>query len=149
MRTIERYQDFGTNSKEAYELLAMRYSWYKDAAENFGQEGALLYAGNVTPEGYSVWFIGHSNLTGTESRKWKNIVSLDWNTIDMIWKVAPPDEDYDLAYRVVFVKENDGHYRFLGVCKKTPAHFTKLSNGKAAWVENYTCVSDCYPIVKR
>ena len=72
----------------------------------------LLFATNATPEGYSVWMLPHSNLTGDASNCWANVIEGD--IIYEAWNIM---EDYgnNNAHRVTFVKQGNGEYVFMGV----------------------------------
>ena len=63
----------GTSAKDAYTRYAKRYNWDLSKASNFAPR-KLLYACAVTPEGYSPWFVAHSNFISADDSngKWLN-----------------------------------------------------------------------------
>lgn len=57
-----RHLSYGTNSRTIYLDFCDKYGWKKELSNNFGYQGALLYAENATQEGYSVWMLSNSDL---------------------------------------------------------------------------------------
>lgn len=142
----------GTNSKNIYEDYAEKFGWDKRQANQFGKRGLPLYARNATPEGYNMWFIGHSNLTATKGGDWDNEILYGGEKINEYWKKIDNKADfYDMTHRVVFAKKKDGYYYFLGIYEVSEKpDLTKQieHNGKYVWVRRYRRICENYPISK-
>ncbi len=105
-------KSYGSNSKKIYLDCCTWFDWNEKEKNNFGRQGALLYAKSATPEGYSPWFITHHNLSNTKGGKWKNTIIGDeiheeWDEYDdRMWD--------DKTKRIVFLKLGSEYY-FYGV----------------------------------
>lgn len=113
---LHYFQDCGAKAKTIYEMCCKRYGFKQEYSGKFGLRQGL-YAADATPEGYSVWFLAHSNWTGTENGKWKNtikplerIITEQWNHLDSRFY-------YDNGIRIVFAKNKNMRYVFLGIYK--------------------------------
>ncbi len=69
-----------------------------------------LYAHNATPEGYGVWMLPHSDLTG-DAKSWANIIEGDY--IYEVWNKVDYEDHKDV--RIAFAKQGDGEYVFMGI----------------------------------
>lgn len=98
-----------------------------------------LFAMNATKEGYCVWFLAHSNWTTTKNGKWANEIFDGIKHIDEKWDnpmIKRFGEDKEI--RVVFEKQNNGTYVFLGV-------YRCLFIDDDKKVKRYVIISDKYP----
>lgn len=134
-------KECGTNSKAAYLDCCMEFGWDETQKGNFGRQGALLYAKNATPEGYSPWFLSHHDLHQTKAGIWKNkirgelgeYIYEEWDSIEgSMWG--------DISTRVVFLKLN-GVYHFFGVYK-----FDGVERENNKYTKKYRRISKQYPI---
>lgn len=136
--------DLGCSAYDAYGRLSRIYDWDPSCAPLFERK-RLLYAKSASPEGYSVWFVAHSNFISDEDTTgvWKNTFEKD--TIIEEW--LPPSKRYhkglltDSAKRIVFVKKASGKYYFMGIYE--PVGIVK--NGTDKYTKTYKRVSDTYP----
>ncbi len=117
-------KDCGTNSKEIYEKYAQMFDWDTFQRTQFGAQRQPLYARDATPEGYSVWCIAYSNLNGRKGGHWRNRftggydVTEGYDLIEEFWEIRTHDHLHDfseMTTRVVFAKNQKGHYQFFGV----------------------------------
>ena len=109
--------DLGSVAYDAYLTLAKRYNWSLSAASSF-EPRRLLFAEDVTSEGYSVWFVAHSNFISEEDTNglWKNTFKKDllleeWFP-EALKKHNPKVRE---PKRIVFAKKASGKYYFIGV----------------------------------
>ncbi len=139
----------GTNTRKIYEDCAEKFGWDKWLSNQFGKQGLPLYARKATPEGFNVWFIGHSNWTTTKGGSWTNKILKGGELINEYWDCIDNTADfYDMTYRVVFAKKKDGYYYFLGIYEvneKPDITKTVEHNGKNAYVRRYRRVCENYP----
>ncbi len=142
----------GTNSKDIYEKYAEIFGWDIGQKSQFGQMGQPLYARSATPEGYSVWCIAYSNLNGAKGGHWNNEISKDKQEIKEFWENCTYDHLHDfseMTTRVVFAKEKDGKYKFLGVYKcvsRAERRETVEWADAYGYLKTYRCISKEYPI---
>ncbi len=141
----------GTNTRKIYEEFAEKFGWDKFQANQFGRQGAPLYARKATPEGYNVWCIGHSNWTEDKGGDWSNEISYGEEFIDEYWEDISHDyNDFiSLRYRVTFAKKKGSGYHFLGVyevCENPDTSKKVLHNDKSVWVKHYHRICENYPI---
>lgn len=114
---LESMHAYGNVAQDIYKECCSYFGWDYSYAGYFAKR-QILYATNVTPENYSVWFLPHSNLNESESDRWQNLVSIDFNYIKEIWKDI--DSTFDMFFdndtaRVTFIKQSDNKYLFLGI----------------------------------
>ena len=134
---------YGTNAQNIYISLCDRFGW------DISQKGKfaimqLLYAEKATKEGYSPWFVAHSNYTETDNGKWKNEFVGEY--IREEWE--HPDERLytDKTTRVVFAKKNINRrkeYVFHGVYKVERIEVPEKT--KSSYVKVYKRISETYP----
>lgn len=134
--------EYSTNSRKIYVSLCQRFNWDINRQDNFGRQGVRLYAKNSTPEGYSVWFLGHNNWTDTKASAWKNEISGD--LLIETWETREYGLYEDDTKRVVFAKKDNGQYVFLGVYEVDTIKHDKDSHGKRIWRKIYKKQSDSY-----
>lgn len=108
---------YGTAAKNIYLECCDIFGFDKNMAYKFGRQ-QWLFAANVTPEGYDVWFLAHSNITATKGGSWVNEIRSDLELI------TENHDDYNkfvnscriyTKNRVVFAKMGNNGYKFLGV----------------------------------
>ena len=133
-----------TSAKDAYTRYAKRYNWDLSKASNFAPR-KLLYARAVTPEGYSPWFVAHSNFISADDSngKWLNRFEND-----LLFEEWLPDSSHlkreltaDNTRRIVFAKKSSGKYYFMGVYE--PINIKRNAEGN--FVKTYKRVSLVYP----
>ena len=129
----------GTNSKTIYLDCCADFGWDKSQSNNFGKQGALLYAKSATSEGFSPWFVSHHELTQTTGGSWNNIIDGDF--IYEKWDEPKLGLFEDKTTRVVFIKLGSD-YRFYGVfCVD---NIEKDEHYK--YIKTYRRISKKYPI---
>ncbi len=136
--------DFGCSAHDAYGRLSRIYDWDASLAPHFERK-RLLYAKTASPEGYSVWFVAHSNFISDEDTTgvWKNTFEKD----SIIEEWLPPSKRYrkelltDNTKRIVFVKKASGKYYFMGIYEP----ISTVKNGIDKYTRTYKRVSDTYP----
>jgi len=117
--------EYGTNTREIYIEGCEVFGWNKRFVNEFGRQGALLYANNATPEGHAVWFLAHSNLTNSTAERWENwfeTVETANDTIHeqhkdrmLMWQIR---QDQAIHRRITFAKKsNASQYMFMGIYK--------------------------------
>lgn len=139
------HKPIDTAAQRIYMQLVKKYGWEIACAGKFAPH-KLLYAKYATPEGYSVWFVAHSNLTSTHNSngKWINTFKQDC----LLEEWLPDGMEYhggeltlDNTLRVVFAKKKDGYYYFMGVYKSVSIE--KKANGNP--LKTYKRISTEYP----
>lgn len=147
---------FGGKAREAYDRFCIEFNWDPSKGSAFAQQ-QRLYSTDATEEGYSVWFLAHSNLNDdSEGGIWKNTIyrkkSIYYNTIeerwDEKWENSKTGEGLhtDQTTRVTFVKLSNGKYTFLGVFKFDKIEEKYDGTGKRYWLKTYSLVSEQYPV---
>ena len=138
--------DFGSVAHDAYRTLGKRYGWNLRYESSF-EPRRLLYANGVTPEGYSVWFVAHSNFISPEdaSGPWKNTfigdeIHEEW---DHLAEKRHINLYLDETERVVFAKKASGKYYFMGIYKADLTLTYNDENGHR--VKIYKKLSTEYP----
>ena len=114
-------------------------------ASNF-EPRRSLYAKNATEEGYSVWFLAHSNFICEEDTNglWKNEFKKDMLSEEWFSEAVRKYKEEllcDRSKRVVFAKKASGKYYFMGVYE--PVELEKIENNY--YVKIYKKVSNQYP----
>lgn len=134
---------YGTNAKKIFLACCDELGWNDIEQKHFGWQ-TPNYSEIATPEGYSVWFLAHSDWTGTDITEIKNKVS--YSTIEQWWT----DEFHLKATqrkRVVFAKK-DNYYQFLGIFKIADFERTETQYGKTYYIETFNLTSENYPECK-
>jgi len=114
---LEAMHSYGNVAQDIYRECCSCFGWDYSAVGYFAKM-KILYCENVTPEGYAAWFLPHSNLNDSESNRWKNLISYDFNYIKEYWKDI--DSTFDMfvdgdTTRVAFAKQANQKYIFLGL----------------------------------
>ena len=146
--TLNRFDGYsvGDVAREAFLFLGKRYGWDISHADSYGRR-RLLYAEGVTPEGYSPWFIAHSNFIDSQDTNglWKNtfegdLIKEEWFP-ESLRGGRRRRMIIDDTNRIVFAKKQSNNYYFMGVyCLDT---IKKNSDGN--YVRIYRRISDVYP----
>lgn len=136
--------EYGTNSRKIYVSLCQKFNWDINRQSDFGRQGVRLYAENSTPEGCSVWFLGHNNWTDTKSSAWKNEILGD--LVIETWEIIEYGLYEDDSNRVIFAKNGKKGYVFLGVYGVVDVKEAEDSDGKRIWKKTYKRISDTYPV---
>ncbi len=141
---LVRHKAYGTSAQRIYVDFCDKYGWDIDERGKFGKQ-QRLFSEVATPEGYSVWFLAHSNLTETSNGKWKNEFSGD-----VLYEKWESDVDGLLfsvrkIKRVVFAKIKDVgmKYYFMGIYI-----FEKIEpvEGKSGvYIRTFRRIGDTYP----
>lgn len=135
---------YGSNSRKIYVSLCQKFNWDINRQDNFGRQGVRLYAKNSTPEGYSVWFLGHNNWTDTKGSSWANEILGD--LVIETWEKREYGLHEDDTKRVIFAKKQNDQYVFLGVYEVVGVKEDKDRDGKRIWKKTYKKISDTYPV---
>lgn len=108
---------YGTVAKRIYEDGCEYLGFKRNKASIFDRQ-RLLYARECSPEGYSIWMIPHSDLNGETNSQWLNFIDILKGQIVQYstegnWYPGDTDD-----VRIVFVKQKDGEYVFIGVYQR-------------------------------
>ena len=143
-----RYSDqrpLDTAAKRIYLSMVEKYGWEISCQGKFDKQ-QLLYVKRATGEGYSVWFVAHSNLVNKKDTngKWKN--EFQGNCLIEKWLQEGKEQlgaalTQDNTIRVTFAKKSDGYYYFMGIYK--PSKIENLDDGNT--VKIYERISSEYP----
>lgn len=159
MLTFDLDRSYSTCAKVIYENLCTKYRW-NAIHSNYFRYGELFFAPYATREGLSVWFLAHNNWTKTNNGIWQNEIFLEKGEL---LESYPIDKSYysDQTDRVVFAKNSDGCYVFLGVYKFHSAKETvwksdfRSNDGKIIAPKGtekretiFIRISDTYPMVE-
>ena len=117
-------------------MCCKKYGFDNGFAWLFGRRQEL-YAMSATKEGYSVWFLAHSNWTESKGGKWSNEIKDGTKHIIEYWDKIDDRFNNDTRTRVVFAKRQS-QYLFLGVYK-----FVK--NDWKTRTKEYEQISSYYP----
>lgn len=131
-------KQYGTRAIDIYDECCNSLGFHSFERGKFGRQQEL-FAMNATKEGYCVWFLAHSNWTATKNGKWENEIFDSIKHIDEKWDdpmIKRFGEDAEI--RVVFAKQKNGMYVFLGVYK-----CLFIDDDKR--VKRYEIISDKYP----
>ena len=137
---IRKGKSCGTNARKTYYSLAQKFGWDQREGRNFGWH-TLNYANIATREGYSVWFLAHSNWTGTHTYGVKNKIS---ETYMEQWWMNSSHPVATTRKRLIFAKK-DNWYIFLGVFEFVGFERREYKDGKTYYVERFDMVSKSYP----
>ena len=135
-----RGHSYGTAAKDIFEACCDTFSWNKYESKNFGWQ-TPNYSDIATKEGYSVWFLAHSNWTDSNIENVKNKIFETY--MEQWWT----DRDHPRATtrkRLIFAKK-DNHYEFLGLFKYVGNEYKHEMNGKTYYIERFDIVSEEYP----
>ena len=133
-------QVYGTAAKDIFEAGCDAFAWNQYESKCFGWQ-TPNYSEIATKEGYSVWFLAHSNWTDSATAGVKNKISSTY--MEQWWM----ESDHPIATtrkRVIFAKK-DNHYIFLGVFKFIGKERIEIQDGKIYYIERFDLVSENYP----
>lgn len=133
---------YGGSAQPIYDECCDRFGWDISRRYLFGKQ-QVLYAEGATSEGYSPWFLAHSNLTGTKGGNWSNIILQD--TIEELWETPQYGLYHDETTRVTFAKTKSYGYVFIGVYKPIGVNEKILFDGSKVWTKTYKRIADTYP----
>ena len=137
-------EDCGKSAQDAYNRFSKKFDWDTSVSSLFAPR-RLLYAKAATPEGYSPWFVAHSNFISDDDTNglWKNTFQKD-----MLYEEWLPESKkhqhelrQDQTTRLVFAKKASGTYYFMGVYK---VYDIKIERENP--VKIYKRISTTYPI---
>ena len=134
-----------------YEKCCDNFAW-KKGLESFFKKRTMLYAKNVTPEGYSLWFLTHHRwIDPQHDGRWYNVVGHDvvyeyWNK-GKLSDAEISDFRCDRSKRITFAKNKQGDYVYLGVF--APVYQTEdfvfiKEMGAHAWTKVYKKIAGDY-----
>lgn len=134
---------YGGSAQPIYDECCIKFGWDSSQRSLFGKQRGL-YAENATPQGYSVWFLAHSNWTQTNVENWRNKILQE--TIEEVW-LDPQYNSYfhDESIRVVFAKAKYYGYVFIGLYRSINVEAKILSDGSRVSIKTYQRISDVYP----
>lgn len=134
---------YGGSAQPIYDECCIKFGWDNSQRGLFGKQRGL-YAENATPQGYSVWFLAHSNWTQTNVENWRNKILQE--TIEEVW-LDPQYNSYlrDESIRVVFAKTKYYGYVFIGLYRSINVEAKILSDGSRVFIKTYQRISDVYP----
>lgn len=148
------HKGYGRAAQPIYDECCRVFNWDSSKRHLFGRQ-QLLYSVNATPEGYSVWFLVHSNWTATKGGKWYN--KIEGDTIEEMW-LSEKGGLQDTSIRVTFAKMKTREYSFIGIYaplkleEKIITSDIVTSNqgvvakaGESVWIKTYRLISDQYP----
>ena len=139
--SADLFASFGSDSGDIYSIGCQKLGWSTLYLNNFGRQGAPLFAEKATPGGYDVWFLANSNYTrNMQSERWINKISDDQEKIFELWTDRSANMDIGRD-RVVFAKTTNGKYVFLGIYSALKV--LRLDNGSRLRV--FKRVSTTYP----
>lgn len=131
----------GRTAQGVYDECCKLFGWDYNKRGRFGKQ-QRLFAENVTPQGYDVVFLPHSNFTKTQGGKWINTILKD--TIEELWLRDLDKIKNDMDTRVVFAKNKYG-YVFLGAYQLSSIDETFDDAGKQIFIRTFKRISDSYP----
>mgnify|MGYP004645516373 CR=1 FL=1 len=132
---------YGGSAQPIYDECCRKFAWDNFQRSSFGNH-CSLYAKSVTPEGYSVLFLAHSNWTQTKGGEWSNKIL--WNTIEEVWQNSRDDMYHDDTIRVVFAKTKSYGYVFIGLYRPINLEDKVLPDGSRVFIKTYQRISDVY-----
>ena len=133
---------YGTCAQDIYDACCEEFGWDASKRYLFGRR-MPLYAEGASPEGYSPWFIAHSNWTEDKGGHWKNTICEGW--IEEVWERPNDDMKRDMTKRIVFAKHPTYGYVFLGVYDSSEPQAKRSPEGKIIWVKIYESTAAIYP----
>ena len=132
-----------TKALDVYRRLSKIYQWDRTQCKAFAPMG-LLYAKNVTPEGYGVYMIVHNNLWESYNEKYSWYTYMKGEIIEEVWFIDNRIPREDLTPRVIFARSANG-YIFQGVYVFYNAEIKSVM-GKARVVKTFRRISLTYPV---
>lgn len=131
----------GTNAQDIYNKYCRIFDWNVELQGHFAKQ-QKLYAKNVTPEGYSVWMIVHTNLCEMYNNKsnWFNFVEGD--RIREVWFAEDALLLRDESTRICFARTKNG-YQFQGIYVPEKIG-DEMIEGKSERVRTFRRISKTY-----
>lgn len=145
---LKRYTSYGTEAVAVYDEGCKCFGWNRNRRSSF-TVCKPLHAVHATPEGFSVWFLCHSDAAEKRERfdrlkRWNFIHEDEIAEEDRDARVAgivpSPDE-----YRLTFVKNWEGVYVYLGVFAQTDVS-TEPDTGVLRRIFTRVPEYDVYPL---
>ena len=131
---------YGTSAESIYVNCCDKLKWSYYEKGKFAKQ-KKLYSNVATPEGYSVWFLAHSNWTGTHTAGVINKISESY--MEQWWM----DSTHPRATkrkRIIFAK-SELKYMFLGIYEFVGYERKEEINGKIYYVERFDLLNEQYP----
>ncbi len=133
-------QVYGTAAKDIYDAGCDAFAWNSYESKYFGWQ-TPNYSENATKEGYSVWFLAHSNWTESNASDVKNKI---FETYMEQWWTESDHPRSTSRKRLIFAKK-DNRYIFLGVFQFVGKQRTEMRDNKIYYIERFDLVSENYP----
>ena len=133
-------QAYGTAAKDIYEAGCNAFAWNSHESKCFGWQ-TPNYSEIATKEGYSVWFLAHSNWTDSDTAEVKNRI---FETYMEQWWAELNHPCSTSRKRLIFAKK-DNRYVFLGLFKFVGKERTEMHNNKIYHIERFDLISENYP----
>lgn len=133
-------QVYGTAAKDIFEAGCNAFAWNQYESKCFGWQ-TPNYSEIATKEGYSVWFLAHSNWTDTDTTGVKNKIS---ETYMEQWWMESDHPTATNRKRLIFAKK-DNHYIFLGLFKFIGKERMEIQDEKVYYIERFDLVAEKYP----
>lgn len=138
--SLMRGQPYGTAARDIFEAGCDAFAWHEYESKCFGWQ-TPNYSEVATREGYSVWFLAHSNWTDSDTEDVKNWI---FDSYMEQWWTSSDHPASTVRKRLIFAKK-DNHYVFLGVFQFVGKEEKRVQNGKIFYVERFDLVTEVYP----
>ena len=132
---------YGTSATGIFSAGCEAFAWDISESKQFGWN-TPNYSDIATKEGYSVWFLAHSNWTATDNSKVRNVISETY--IEQLWDV-PNHPAATTRKRLVFAKK-DNLYMFLGIYELVGNDEVRVRGEKTFYVERFNLVAEEYGV---
>ena len=132
---------YGTSATSIFSACCEAFAWDERELKHFGWN-TPNYSDIATKEGYSVWFLAHSNWTATDNSKVRNVISETY--IEQLWDV-PNHPAATTRKRLVFAKK-DNLYMFLGIYEFVGKDEVRVRGEKTFYVERFNFVAEEYGV---
>lgn len=137
-KKLKIYHPYGTCALDIYRNGCKALTWREGLDKHFDQH-TVLYARNVTPGKYSLWFLVHHSWIKKKeesSERWWNTIGRDIVHEDWI-ENRLTDEDrqnlkYDDSTRLTFAKGKNGKYFYIGLFKPLGIIWNRI-DGPKGW----------------
>ena len=114
-KKLTPHVQYGRVAKDIYLECCSAFGFNRRKAGSFGRQ-RLLYDTDCTVEGYDVWMLPHSDLTGDTNENWWNFIDDGGKKIIQYNRVK---DDYSANLRLTFVKQKNGYYVYMGIYSLT------------------------------
>lgn len=132
---------YGTSATSIFSACCEAFSWDESEFKHFGWN-TPNYSDIATKEGYSVWFLAHSNWTATDNSKVRNVISETY--IEQLWDVVNHPKA-TTRKKLVFAKK-DNLYMFLGIYEFVGKDEIRVRAEKTYYVERFNLVKEEYRV---